>query len=420
MITYFENSITVVPMFDDVGVQLDTYWRADYNSVPFNSSVVALASLCGKNFQLLDYMNVDADLWKVVASLHLDLSSFCLQIKNTCKTHHSDVYLANDSTITAHLLREVIKWKLLKLLFNPFKALSTGNDWVELQEAIMVDLSLNFDSLSSHMVCIALLLNKAVSSSSEQDINSKILRTLIKKLQETDRDEFLLPVCIWRAASTKWYTNYQKDQSLVPWSKLRLAVSKELLQPKSPDSSSSSKRPKLHPSVPPCVAFQPFLLAPSPTYDPQHSQVQSVGIVVSKVTRTAFVHTLSSNSNKVVLVKGKGSEGSEGLEGLEGEEIQGLWAEEGECQAEFTPGAEGARWAEFTPQECLKEFTPGSEGARNCRAEVTPGAEGARDCRAELTPGAEGVRDCRAEFTPDTEGVRDCRAEFTPGEEGTG
>eukprot|EP00961_Rhodomonas_salina_P275818 3726140-Rhodomonas_salina.1 len=29
MITYFENSVTVVPMFNDVGVQLDAYGRAD-------------------------------------------------------------------------------------------------------------------------------------------------------------------------------------------------------------------------------------------------------------------------------------------------------------------------------------------------------------------------------------------------------
>eukprot|EP00961_Rhodomonas_salina_P212578 2870975-Rhodomonas_salina.1 len=57
MITYFENNPAVVPMFDNVGVQLDAYRRADYNSVPFNHAVVALASLCGKNFQHLDYMN---------------------------------------------------------------------------------------------------------------------------------------------------------------------------------------------------------------------------------------------------------------------------------------------------------------------------------------------------------------------------
>eukprot|EP00961_Rhodomonas_salina_P283596 3833021-Rhodomonas_salina.1 len=105
------------------------------------------------------------------------------------------------------------------------------------------------------MAHIAFLCNKAVSGSSEQDIDSKILGNLIKKLQEADRDEFLLPVRIWRAASTKWYTDYQKDPSLVPWSELKLAVSKELLQFKSPDSSSSSKHPKLQPSVPPGVAF---------------------------------------------------------------------------------------------------------------------------------------------------------------------
>eukprot|EP00961_Rhodomonas_salina_P256584 3467242-Rhodomonas_salina.1 len=90
MIIYFENNATVVPMFDDVGVQLNAYVRADYNSVPFNSPIVALASLCGKNFQQLNYMNVNADLWKAVASLGLDLSSFGLQIKNACKTHHSN------------------------------------------------------------------------------------------------------------------------------------------------------------------------------------------------------------------------------------------------------------------------------------------------------------------------------------------
>eukprot|EP00961_Rhodomonas_salina_P091063 1225456-Rhodomonas_salina.1 len=38
MIIYFENNAAVVPMFDDVGVQLYAYGRADYNSVPFNST----------------------------------------------------------------------------------------------------------------------------------------------------------------------------------------------------------------------------------------------------------------------------------------------------------------------------------------------------------------------------------------------
>eukprot|EP00961_Rhodomonas_salina_P095281 1282006-Rhodomonas_salina.1 len=210
----------------------------------------------------------------------------------------------------------------------------------------MVDLSLGFDSLSSHMVRIALLHNKAVSYSSEQDIDSKILGTLIKKLQEADGDESLLPVSIWRAASTKWYTDYQKDPSSVQ---------------------------------------------PSPIYGPLPHQVQNVGTVVSKVTRTAFVCILFSNCNTVILAKGKGLEGPEGPEGLEGEETRGLWAEEGACRAEFTQGAEGARWEEFTPLECPAEFTQGAEGARVCRAEFTPGEEGVKVYRAEFTPGAEGA-----------------------------
>eukprot|EP00961_Rhodomonas_salina_P293718 3933979-Rhodomonas_salina.1 len=381
MITYFENSVTVVPMFDNIGVQINAYGRADYNSVPFNRAVVGLASLCGKNFQLLNFMNVDADLWK----------------ENACKTHHSNVFLANNSTITAHPLREVIEWKLLELSFNPFKASSAENNWVELQEAIMIDLSLNFDSLTSHMAHITLLHNKAVSCSSEQDIDSKIFGTLIKKLQEADGDESLLPVRIWRAASTKWYTNHQKDLSSVQWSELKLAVSKELLWFKSPDSSSSSKRPKLHPPVPPGVAFP--AISAGAIYD---IAMQAISDQRSAAPPGSECWNCGHNCNTVALIKGKGSEGSEGSEGpegLEGEEIQGLWAEEGECLAEFTPG--------------VKE-------ARDCRAEFTPGLEGARDCREEFTQGVEGVRDCRAEFTPGAEGAKDCQAEFTQGAEGAG
>eukprot|EP00961_Rhodomonas_salina_P190162 2565586-Rhodomonas_salina.1 len=135
MIVFFENDPTVVPTFVNVGVPVDVHGKVDYKSVQFNRTVIAaLATLCGKNFQRLDYMNVKVDLWKAVSSLRLDLSSFGLQVKNACKAHHSNVFLNNDSTVTLHLLREIIEWKLLELSFNPsgYKALAAGNDWIEL------------------------------------------------------------------------------------------------------------------------------------------------------------------------------------------------------------------------------------------------------------------------------------------------
>eukprot|EP00961_Rhodomonas_salina_P190317 2567793-Rhodomonas_salina.1 len=260
MITFFENDATLIPTFSNVGVPVDANGKADDNLTSFNHAVIALASLCGKNFQPLDYLNVDADLWKAIASLRLDLSSFGLQIKNACKAHHSDAFSANDVSITTHPLREIIKWNLLEISFNPFKTSSAGNDWVELQEAIMIDLSLDFDSLTAHMARVSLLCNKSVSGSSEQDIYSKILGTLIKKLQEAEGYESLRTVRIWRAVSTQWYTDsdHQKDPSSVPWNVLKLTVSKELLCFKGSESFSNSKRPKLNTSVPPGVAFPAF------------------------------------------------------------------------------------------------------------------------------------------------------------------
>eukprot|EP00961_Rhodomonas_salina_P122592 1651186-Rhodomonas_salina.1 len=112
-----------------------------------------------------------------------DLSSFGLQVKNACKVHHSNVFLNNDSTITLHPLREIIVWKLLEL---SFKASAAGNDWVKLQQAIMVDLTLDCYFLTSYMLLIAGLSNKAVSGSSERNTDTKILGTLIKKPQEAD------------------------------------------------------------------------------------------------------------------------------------------------------------------------------------------------------------------------------------------
>eukprot|EP00961_Rhodomonas_salina_P273448 3695012-Rhodomonas_salina.1 len=113
MIVFFENDPIVIPTFTNVGVPVDAHGKADYKSVQFNCAVIALAALCGKNFQRLNYMNVEADLWKAVSSLRLDLSSFGLQVKNACKTHHSNVFLNNYSTVTLHPLREIIEWKLL-------------------------------------------------------------------------------------------------------------------------------------------------------------------------------------------------------------------------------------------------------------------------------------------------------------------
>eukprot|EP00961_Rhodomonas_salina_P135211 1819077-Rhodomonas_salina.1 len=57
MIAFFENDLIVIPTFANVGVPVNAHGKADYKSVAFNRAVVALASLCGKNFQRLDYMN---------------------------------------------------------------------------------------------------------------------------------------------------------------------------------------------------------------------------------------------------------------------------------------------------------------------------------------------------------------------------
>eukprot|EP00961_Rhodomonas_salina_P034519 464754-Rhodomonas_salina.3 len=72
MIVFFENDPTVVPTFANVGVPVDVHGKVDDKSVQFNCTVIALATLCGKNFQHLYYMNVEADLWKAVSSLRQD------------------------------------------------------------------------------------------------------------------------------------------------------------------------------------------------------------------------------------------------------------------------------------------------------------------------------------------------------------
>eukprot|EP00961_Rhodomonas_salina_P062274 836007-Rhodomonas_salina.1 len=51
------NDPTVIPTFANVGVPVDAHGKVDYKSVQFNRAVIALAALCGKNFQRLDYMN---------------------------------------------------------------------------------------------------------------------------------------------------------------------------------------------------------------------------------------------------------------------------------------------------------------------------------------------------------------------------
>eukprot|EP00961_Rhodomonas_salina_P253570 3426783-Rhodomonas_salina.1 len=78
--------------------------------------------LCGKQFFNLDPMqNVD-DLWRAHGLLHLDWASFGAQIKTAAQEHHCDIFVGNDCRISKHLLHELIKWKLLELSFDPFKA----------------------------------------------------------------------------------------------------------------------------------------------------------------------------------------------------------------------------------------------------------------------------------------------------------
>eukprot|EP00961_Rhodomonas_salina_P081764 1099217-Rhodomonas_salina.3 len=123
-----------------------------------------------------------------------------------------------------------------------------------------------------------------------------------------------------------------------------LAVSKELFCFKGSESSASSKRQKLNPSVPPGVAF------------PALSTEEMYNFTMQAITDQCAAMTSGSKSNNHKLAACfKASEGQEGPEEAE------VWGAEGVSRAEFTPGAGGTRQAEFTLLVSRAEFTPGAE-----------------------------------------------------------
>eukprot|EP00961_Rhodomonas_salina_P275898 3727040-Rhodomonas_salina.1 len=68
MIVFFENDPTVVQLLSLRSPTLVFLSMFTEKSTTSLSSLIAQSSrsLCGKNFQRLDYMNVEADLWKAV------------------------------------------------------------------------------------------------------------------------------------------------------------------------------------------------------------------------------------------------------------------------------------------------------------------------------------------------------------------
>eukprot|EP00961_Rhodomonas_salina_P246788 3333873-Rhodomonas_salina.1 len=82
MIKYFEKTPTTIPMFEDIGIDVDQGGNADYATPDFFSSVCGLALLCGKNFGTLDPIHIEADLPHALHLVKLDLASFGSQIKN--------------------------------------------------------------------------------------------------------------------------------------------------------------------------------------------------------------------------------------------------------------------------------------------------------------------------------------------------
>eukprot|EP00961_Rhodomonas_salina_P105700 1422814-Rhodomonas_salina.1 len=62
MIKYFEKTPKTIPMFADIGIDVDQEGNADYATPDFPRTVCGLALLCGKNFGTLDLIHVEADL----------------------------------------------------------------------------------------------------------------------------------------------------------------------------------------------------------------------------------------------------------------------------------------------------------------------------------------------------------------------
>eukprot|EP00961_Rhodomonas_salina_P209100 2822191-Rhodomonas_salina.1 len=125
----------LIPMFADVGIAVDEFRNADYKSIHFNRAIVALATLCGKNWGTLDVERTDEGVLQGVEVLKTELASFSIQVKNDEQLHHSECFVGNGLLITNHPLCEVIEWKLLEKAINPFKASAPTSLWAKLQAA---------------------------------------------------------------------------------------------------------------------------------------------------------------------------------------------------------------------------------------------------------------------------------------------
>eukprot|EP00961_Rhodomonas_salina_P034099 458767-Rhodomonas_salina.1 len=124
----------------------------------------------------------------------MDLASFGIQIKNSAQAHHSECFVGNSPLVTDHPLREVIEWKLLEQAINPFKTSAPNSLWTKLQAAIQKDLQLVVRSINAHMQEISVLRTQSIVLAQETEQNaarsldSKIMPTLIGKLQMAEGD----------------------------------------------------------------------------------------------------------------------------------------------------------------------------------------------------------------------------------------
>eukprot|EP00961_Rhodomonas_salina_P160200 2156853-Rhodomonas_salina.1 len=72
----------LIPMFADLRIAIDEFGNTDYDSIHFNCTIVALATLCGKNWGTLDVEHTDNGVHQGVKVIKTDLASFGIQVKN--------------------------------------------------------------------------------------------------------------------------------------------------------------------------------------------------------------------------------------------------------------------------------------------------------------------------------------------------
>eukprot|EP00961_Rhodomonas_salina_P029425 396776-Rhodomonas_salina.1 len=137
----------------------------------FNQAVVALALLYGKRFGAID-INTERGFFNAVDVLKMDLASFGIQIKKAAQMHHSECFVGNGPLITKHPLRK-------------------------LQAEIQKDLQLTVRVIDAHMQEISVLCTQSIIIAQETEQNavrsldSKIMPTLIGKLQMAEGDKNL-------------------------------------------------------------------------------------------------------------------------------------------------------------------------------------------------------------------------------------